>query len=661
MVARLWVVLIGLVLPFSWLVLISKKQRGKNPGSVPIRIPAGIWILLGLTALFLRLFRLTQLSSWPIVDEGIFAYFATLLEEKWNWQLVHCFAQEPILYTWGQFLVFKLFGNSLASLWLFPAICSILCVPAAWLAGRRALGPAAGIFAAGWMAFGFWPLYMGRFSVQSILMVFWECMVFFALALLLSSENEKKENKALFGLVLLAGTGFYVYLAWPMVALLTGGAVLLNPAQTWSKRLKLFALYFSGTLLISLPLGLVFTKDYRGYFDHLWAAHSMIDWETRFQLPLGYLKELFWGGDLNAFSYGPLWGGLFNPILTTLFFVGLAFLLRSWGKPLNRWILAALAFFSLPAFLTNNLEMMRLTALLPVLIAVAAIGTQEFICFFKPTRKLLLFSLLVAASISLDVYHLFRVFPAVQINHPAFYGAHKTPEFEKAYALLKTKEVQEGPGLIFLNFHPDPYDQTLFAATYSFNAAENSHLDSNEAKWAALLTNIHEQPFLKKAFPDCSWSWLSEGLNRPDGGWLLALIPVNRMNRGLLGRWTKADESFAELTRQVMELGVDPDQKAMLCLLDQAYPLFKGDPLLESRYWRIRAIHETAAGHLKQAIEDENKAISLGHPMAHLYNELGCLLFKEDRPVESKKAFEEALRLKPNCTNAFFNLENLSK
>ncbi len=64
-------------------------------------------------------------------------------------------------------------------------------------------------------------------------------------------------------------------------------------------------------------------------------------------------------------------------------------------------------------------------------------------------------------------------------------------------------------------------------------------------------------------------------------------------------------------------------------------------------------------GHWDEAIGDEKKAILLGRPMAHLYNELGCVLFKEKRLAESRTAFEEALRLKPNCTDAVSNLKNL--
>ncbi|HTC22644.1 MAG TPA: tetratricopeptide repeat protein, partial [bacterium] len=279
---------------------------------------------------------------------------------------------------------------------------------------------------------------------------------------------------------------------------------------------------------------------------------------------------------------------------------------------------------------------------------------------FPASKRTLVFLSLLAGSSALDLFHLFHVYPGFAQNDPAFYGAFKSPEFSRAYGLLKPLESQDGPGLILLNFNPDPYDQTLFVATYGFNSAGNPRLNPSAAKWAAILTNVHEQPYLKEEFPGGRWSWLSDGLNRRDGGFLLEVVPVQADNRDRVMRWVRADQSLQELTRLVMDLGVYPEQGSMLEALKEAYPFFKGDPLLESRYWRITALHQSASGNWDEAIEDEKKAILSGHPMAHLYNELGCLLFEQKRMAEAEEAFKQALRLKPNCTDAYSNLQNLT-
>jgi tetratricopeptide (TPR) repeat protein len=652
---NLWVVLLGLMVP----LLLSLWATKEVDGAPLFPIPPWLWITIGAAAVVCRAYRLTTLSGWPIVDEGVFGYFATLLEEKWNWQLTHGYAQEPVFYTWGQFLFFKLFGNSLFSIWLYPAFCSLLGLPFAWGAARKAYGNSAGFVFLCFMALGFWPLYLGRISIQSALMIPWECAVFFVLIHYLSLPPERGSIPSLLFLSVLTALGFYVYLAWPLVAAMVVLALLFRSRGTWQAKLGSLALFSALIVIFVIPLFLDFTRENRGYLGHLWPSLSQTGWTPRLLLSLGYLKTLFWGQDSPLFSNGPLWGGLLNPVQSSFFVLGLAFLLKTWKKTLSRWVLAALFIFFLPAFLTNNFEMMRLVALLPLLLGVSALGALSLLSRLPAPKRTLVFLLMLAGSSLFDLFHLFQVYPGFAQNNPAFYGAFKSPEFNKAYALLKPVEDQEGPGLILLNFNPDPYDQTLFVATYGFNSAENPWLDPSAAKWAAILTNIHEQLYLKEEFPEGRWSWLSDGLNRRDGGFLLEVVPVQAGNKDRVMRWVRADQSLKDLTRLVMDLGVYPEQGPMLETLKEAYPFFKDDPLLESRYWRITALHQGAAGNWDEAIEDEKKAILSGHPMAHLYNELGCLLFERKRTAEAEKAFEEALRLKPNCTDAYSNLQNL--
>ncbi len=569
--AKLWILLLGLVVP-AILAFQVMKDTGKK---ALFQVPLWLWVLIGGAALFFRFYRLTDLSAWPIVDEGVFGYFATLLEEKWNWQLTHGYAQEPVLYVWGQFLLFKLFGNSLLSLWLFPALCSLLALPFAWAAARKAFGNPTGFFLFCFMALGFWPLYLGRISVQSALMVPWECLTLFALVHYLNSPPKSASPFSLLLLSALTAVGFYIYLAWPVVAGMVALSLLLRSNEPQMAKVKNLGLFSAVLFIFLLPLVLDLTRQNRGYLGHLWPSLSQTGWFPRFLLSQGYLKALFWGQDSPFFSHGPLWGGLLNPVLSSFFFIGLVFLLRTWKKKLSLWMLAALLVFFLPALLTNNFEMMRLVALLPILLGVCALGARSLLSHIPLSKRLPVFLLVLAGSMAFDLFHLFQVYPRVAGSGPAFYGAFKSPEFRKAYSLLKPMEAQGGPGLILLNFNPDPYDQTLFVATYSFNSAENPRLNPLEAKWAAILTNIHEQPYLKKEFPNGQWAWLSEGLNRRDGGFLLEVVPLQAANRRRLMAWVRADQSLKELTRLVMDLGVYPDQGLMLEALSKALYLFQ--------------------------------------------------------------------------------------
>ncbi len=237
------------------------------------------------------------------------------------------------------------------------------------------------------------------------------------------------------------------------------------------------AVFCAGVFIFLFPLALDLTRENRGLSGPPLAFFVPNRLGFEVLLSQGYLKTFFWGEDFILFSHGPLWGGLLNPFLSSFFFLGLAHLFKAWKKPLNLWTLSALPVFFLPALLTNNVEMMRLVALLPILLGVCALGAWSFLSYVAPKKRLLVFLLILAGSCAFDFFHLFRVYPRFAGNNPSFYGSFKSPEFSKAYSLLKPMASQNGPGLILLNFNPDPYDQTLFVTTYSFNSAENPRLD----------------------------------------------------------------------------------------------------------------------------------------------------------------------------------------
>ena len=108
-----------------------------------------------------------------------------------------------------------------------------------------------------------------------------------------------------------------------------------------------------------------------------------------------------------------------------------------------------------------------------------------------------------------------------------------------------------------------------------------------------------------------------------------------------------------------MQLGVDPDQSAMLKTLRQAYPAFEKDPFLRSVFWRISAIHYAAAGDFQEAVRDETLALQWGFPQAELFNERGCLRLKLGDLKSAANDFQLALKTAPNYTNALANLNSL--
>jgi tetratricopeptide (TPR) repeat protein len=340
---------------------------------------------------------------------------------------------------------------------------------------------------------------------------------------------------------------------------------------------------------------------------------------------------------------------------------GMASLLGPQRELYQPWLLLSLFVYFTPAFLTNNLEMMRLVPLLPILILVCAQGVLNFLGLFPNKKRSAVLILFLAGSCLIDAHQLFRVYPTYWDQNPAYYGDHKSPEFYRAYQTLCGLSDQKGKGWILLNFNPDPYDQTLFTATFDFNSAENPGLDSSDATWAALLVNTHEEPYLSKLFPEGKWEWLSKGFDRTDGGFILETLPLTTSNRERLDRWRKADLSLREVTYSMMEKGVDPNQGPLLKNLEKVYPFFQGDPLLESRYWRIRAVHHLVGGQDTEALGDYQKAIQKGLPQAHLYDEMGKLQWKMGRREEAKKSFEEAVSSRLNLTDAAQNIQVIER
>ncbi len=655
---RIWVALLGLS---AWLFLFFYYPLSPKKGleEKPFPVPVWVWVVLGAAALFLRFFRLACLSAWPTVDEGNSGYFAIRLMENWNWAFLQGTSQTPMFFAWGQALLFKIFSPSLLTLWLYPALWSLLTIPVSWLAARRLFPPVVAVLVVTLTALSFWPLLLGRYCTQSVLLVFWEWLVFYLLARLIQ-DPPGIGKRGFFWLGLATGIGFYTYLSWGVVALLVALIAVFHRQPSILKRAQAFGVFTGTLLLVISPLFFSFLTEYRGYFHHLWAVHSYYSWLKLLHLALAYAADPFWGSRNAFFHFGPVWGGLLNPLLGAFCFLGFIPLLRDYRNPTSFWLVAASLIFFLPALLTNDFETMRLCQLMPVLTVVTAFGIQALLSNMGRVTGVMTALVILFGSVALDSYHLFSIYADHWKNNPAYYGSHKSMEFNRTYPILKSEADRLGPGWIFLNFHPDPYDQTLFVATYAFNAAENPALDPAAAKWAAFLVNVHEEAALAKSFPGGKGLWLSEGLNRADGGSWLEWVELSPRNRETLARWLKADQSLKELNLLVMEQGVTPYQGGMLGVLEKSYPFFRGDPFLESRYWRIVALHDLAAGNTPQAIENEEKAASRGFPQAHLYNEMGCLLFKEGKKEESGEAFRKALRLKPNYTNAADNLQGLA-
>src|SRR5262249_50311808 len=102
-------------------------------------------------------------------------------------------------------------------------------------------------------------------------------------------------------------------------------------------------------------------------------------------------------------------------------------------------------------------------------------------------------------------------------------------------------------------------------------------------------------------------------------------------------------------------------RKPILDALIQKFPLFKGDPFLESCWWEKVAQNEYMDDHFRAQTTALEQALKRGIPTAHLYNDLAALYFRHGRLPEARAAYEKAIKSVPDHTSALAGLTALEK
>src|SRR6185369_16886366 len=114
---KLWIGFLGLLLPFL-AALTAPPARDSTPlhsrEFLP-PVPRWIWVLIGVTALGVRFYRLTTLSAWPTPDDGVNCSFSLGLNEGLYRKFFLSDAQVPVGSFWVLSLFYHLFPPSLFS------------------------------------------------------------------------------------------------------------------------------------------------------------------------------------------------------------------------------------------------------------------------------------------------------------------------------------------------------------------------------------------------------------------------------------------------------------------------------------------------------------------------------------------------------------------
>ena len=591
------------LLLFAPLFLAGRNALQGPASSIPLwemeslpSLPRWVLALLFLAALGARLYGLTTIPVWPMIDEGATAFFSTHLAQHWTPNLFFDFNHIPPLYFWMLASFFMVVPPSLFSLWLFPALVSFGTVVVGHGVGRGLFSRSFSLLWVFILGLSFWPLYVGRFCLATVLVPPLEFFCLAALAGFLRNRARPAAGSKLLILGIGLGLGFYIYFNWPLIALMML-AVVAWALRERPGRWKLFLYVFLPLLALTLPLGLGYSKlpSTLDYFGRLWVFQQGFSWLPYLKTAFSYITALFWGVDpgIANFAYRPVGGGFLNPILGSFCFIGLAHILRERKSSWARWWFAAFLIFISPVFFTNNLEMFRIIDLLPLVLFPVVLGIQKVLTAFPKKGRVVFLVLVLTGSFGLDLWHLGWAYPSYWNGHLEAWEKHgKMAETYRAYQVLKPLAERQGPGLLLTEFtaalERDPRNKSLVVACYPFDAARNKALDPGQASWAALFATTRQLPGLKARFPGHEPLLLGNDLDdRPDENYFMVLVPLDPTNRALFERWTRADRFLEDLLFQSLCPASKDHHRALCEQLLSHHSLFQGETFLESHYWPL--------------------------------------------------------------------------
>ncbi len=636
---KLQVVLIGLAAPF-FIFLFNKIPSAKvENGSwlinnLPI-VPGWLWVVVFFLGCFLRFYRFFSLAGWPYFDEGVCAFGAMELYQNNSWHFFYSATQHPPLVIWALGLFFKVFPPSLLSLGLFTGFLSVIALGLTYWEGRSYFSKSFAFICFFLVATGFWPLYIGRFCTYETFSLSWEFFVF--LLLILFRENSEKNGAWKYALVLgiSTGVGFFSYVVWTVVAILVALAVLDSSKKEKSKVLIAF-------FIPLITLTLVFFFFYYRY-THLDAIRNRLAFlpnspgKRQWMIIIDVISSFFWGcPEYHYIDYGPVWGGLLNPVLSSFFFMGLIQCYKKRKSPFIQWLLLGLIIFVFPGLIAKGLDTFRVIYVLPILLLITAIGISWFQSSLKNYRGIIL-SILLVSSLFLDFFHFFVVYHTIWGMPGPQWSYLKSVPLYAAYQVLEGKAQTNGPGNVLSDLRPITYDQTLTLAAFPFDAAHNRKINPQDAKWSAVLVTKDYIPFLSKRFPGMGWFRLGKEHSWDAFDWWLGIIPVTESNRATMQHWVKANEAFQAVANQLMNLANLGGQRPIFERFLKCRELMEGDQFLESCFWEKMLYFYWAVNRDREkALKASQQYLKYGYPSPRI-QKLERIF--EKIPAEAKPLF----------------------
>ena len=659
---KLWVGILGWAVPFGLgLVTLSAAKPEKlelHKQEVLPSIPRWVWWSLALSAIFIRLYILLN-NAWPLPDDALTALPSVELSKSWEWHFCFTVGQLPPLFNWILALFFKIFVPSLFSMRLYLFSLSTFALIFIYTAANQFFSKSLAFLLFIFCAFGFWPLYGSRFCINNQLLLLIELLAMGSLARFLRAPSSAGLPKQASLLGFWTSLGFWTGISWPLSALMIGAAVFNKlKSQLFGRNLKPFLLFLIPLLLSALLYYFLSFQEGNGqHVRDLLSLSPSENWVKRLNDSLSNWTALFWGCNPQN-SYGPIWGGMLNPVEGGLFFVGILDLIRNRHSAFSKWILTSFFLFMIPGTITQAFEMFRNSLVIPILIVVCALGTQTLLISLPFQKRLATLAVLILSFASLNIIHLEKTFePKGDQAGPSHFTEGQT--LRQAYEILREVEGREGQGLILQDLLPNFENQTLGIATYSFNPANNPKLNPSLARWVAVIENTNYKSFLAKRFPLGQGYEIGPDPFWNDGGLMLWVIPIGDSNRPDFLHWLELDQQLHNITRETYFDNSRKHQPEIFNHLLSLENHLQGDPFLESVFFEHVFYYRRVDAPESELLTWVQKALENGYPLPHLLVREGVYLQKTGHPQAAREAFKKALQAPFNSPSAKENLRIL--
>lgn len=650
-------VFVGILAP-ELIIIFSKPDINKSEDNVFRQeqfngTMRGVWIFFGLLLMGLRFWKLTTLFQWPTGDEAAIGMLAIKLSRQWDWHFFHGFAQVPFLWHWCCVFTYQATHSSKLSLWLLPAVISALLIPLTYWGSRCFCGNSFSIILTGLMATGFWPMYLGRAGFP-IFVVLWELVVLY---FLLVFREQIKNNSGLMaaGLLGLAtGLGPITATSWMAV----GFAIVIFVAHSSfrDKKYSHFIIFLIFMTISLFPFLTAVLKE--GYGSHI---QAIVFWNGGFDV-ISFVTRFFdywmilWGTVNQPVSYIPPLGGFLNPILASLFFLGLIEITFRFSKSYLFLFLAFLALCLSPGFMSWSLETFRVLTILPLLYFSTALGLRGLLKTVSPTKAFWVTVIMLGFSFFADFYRLVIPYGRIDQRPAAFEDTGRSYEKYCAGRILENVRVHYGPGLIYTDWAASAADETLAFATYPYNCAWNPDIADVNPRWGAIFTNSHFQPFLSKRFPQAKWTLIPAVDTGDQGSHVLGIIPITPETLSIFRSWKGTYEFCMETNLRFLDKANGKSNEDILEEMIRFYGRVPNDSFLQSVYLeKFMDAYERQKVLYKGRTQCDynsykallNSSLKKGCPDTMVFAYAGRLLMQEGRLTKARKVVGESLRLDP--------------